>query len=87
MGIEIQYYSLVDFGGFKNIIDTLGGITIDIPEGFTDTTYPTPDNGYMTIHFDSGVTLLDGEKALQYARSRHSTSDFARSLRQQQIVK
>jgi anionic cell wall polymer biosynthesis LytR-Cps2A-Psr (LCP) family protein len=40
----------------------------------------------MTVHFDTGVQLMSGERALQYARSRHSTSDFARSLRQQLIV-
>jgi anionic cell wall polymer biosynthesis LytR-Cps2A-Psr (LCP) family protein len=41
----------------------------------------------MTFHINSGRNLLDGKTALMYARSRHSTSDFARSLRQQQIIK
>ncbi|HCY20427.1 TPA: hypothetical protein DIC40_00890 [Patescibacteria group bacterium] len=43
--------------------------------------------GYMTLHVNTGVQLFSGERALMYARSRHSTSDFDRSLRQQQIMK
>jgi anionic cell wall polymer biosynthesis LytR-Cps2A-Psr (LCP) family protein len=53
LGIKIPYYALVDFGGFKNLIDTLGGVTVDVPEAFSDSTYPTLDNGYMTVHFTS----------------------------------
>lgn len=87
MGITIPYYALVDFGWFKEVVDTLGGITIDVPEAFSDSTYPTANNGYMTVTFASWIQNMDGEKALQYARSRHTTSDFARSLRQQTIVK
>lgn len=87
MGLDIPYYALIDFEWFKNVIDTLWGVTIDVPEGFVDTTYPTKNNGYMTVSFSSGIQNMNGEKALQYARSRHSTSDFARSLRQQQIIR
>lgn len=53
MGLKIDYYALVDFGGFKSLIDTLGGITVTVPESFVDTTYPTLDNGYMTVSFTS----------------------------------
>ncbi len=86
MGLKISYYAMVDFNGFKNVIDTLGGIEINVPNTIHDTTYPNNNGGYMTVHIDSGVNLMNGEIALQYARSRHSTSDFARSLRQQQII-
>ncbi|MFA5747752.1 MAG: LCP family protein [Candidatus Absconditabacterales bacterium] len=86
-GLKIHYYALVDFDGFKDFIDSLGGITIDVPKPITDNTYPTENNGYMTFHVNSGVNNFSGETALMYARSRHSTSDFSRSLRQQQIIK
>ncbi|MCX6824323.1 MAG: LCP family protein [candidate division SR1 bacterium] len=86
MGIKTPYYALIGFDGFQNVIDTLGGITVDVPEGFTDYTYPKNELQIMTVHFDTGVQIMSGERALQYARSRHSTSDFARSLRQQLIV-
>ncbi len=87
MGIKTPYYALIDFEWFKNIIDTLGGINIDVPEELTDSTYPKNEMQIMTVHFDTGVQVMSGERALEYARSRHSTSDFSRSLRQQLIVK
>lgn len=87
MGIKTSYYALIDFEWFKTVIDTLGGITIDVPQTIHDVTYPNGKWWYMTVHFDTWVNLMDGERALQYARSRHSTSDFSRSLRQQLIVK
>lgn len=87
LGLKLDYYALVDFDGFQGLIDTLGGITVNVPEWFSDSTYPTANNGYMTVKFSSGIQNMNGEKALQYARSRHSTSDFSRSLRQQIIVK
>ncbi len=86
MWLKSHYYALIDFEWFKNVIDTIGGITIDVPETIHDVTYPNGKWGYMTVHFDTWVTSMDGEKALQYARSRHSTSDFSRSQRQQLIV-
>lgn len=87
MGINISYYAVIDFEGFKNVIDTLGGIEIDVQKPIHDTTYPTENLGYMTFHVNTGLQLFSGERALMYARSRHSTSDFDRSLRQQQIIK
>ena len=86
MWIKTPYYALIDFEWFQRVIDTLGGITINVPEDLTDFTYPKNETQVMTVHFDSGINLMDGESALQYARSRHSTSDFSRSLRQQLIV-
>ena len=86
MGLKISYYAMIDFEWFKNVVDTLGGITVDVPKTIHDVTYPNGKWWYMTVHFDTWVNLLDGEKALQYARSRHSTSDFSRSLRQQLII-
>lgn len=89
-GIPIDYYIMVDFQGFEQIIDTLGGIDIDVPRTLHDTQYPDPLPGdpyhYKTIHFDPGLQRMNGKRALQYARSRMSTSDFDRARRQQQIL-
>ncbi len=83
-----NYYVMFDFDGFQNIIDTLGWITIDVPEVIHDVTYPSGEGwNVMTVHFDTGAIFMSGARALQYARSRHSSSDFSRSLRQQLIVK
>lgn len=86
MGLTIPYYAMIDFAGFEKVIDTLGGIHVDVPSTLHDVAFPNEKGWYMTIHIDSWVNLMDGKTALQYARSRHSTSDFSRSLRQQLIL-
>ena len=85
--LKIPYYALIDFQWFESLIDTLWWITIDVPKTIHDTTYPTEDKWYMTFHVNSWINTMDWKTALMYARSRHSTSDFDRSLRQQQIIK
>lgn len=84
--IPIHYYVLIDFGGFRKIIDTLGGIDIDVPEAIDDPEYPTEDYGIMHLQIPAGFQHMDGDLALKYARSRKSTSDFDRSRRQMQVI-
>lgn len=85
--IKAPYYAIVDFNGFKWVIDAIGGIEVDVPERIYDTTYPNDANRwYITFHVERWVQQMDGTTALRYARSRHSSSDFARSARQQQII-
>jgi LCP family protein required for cell wall assembly len=89
-GILVDYYIMVDFKAFDKIVDTLGGIDVDVPKELHDTRYPDPRPGdphaYKTIHFDTGMQHMDGTRALEYARSRMSTSDFDRAKRQQLIL-
>lgn len=84
---EIHYFVNLDFEWFRKIIDTLGGIDINVPDAIVDTTYPGPNHTYQTFRISAGPQTLDGSTALKYARSRHTTSDFDRSLRQQLIIK
>jgi len=86
-GLTIPYYVLLDFQGFEDIINTLGGVDINVAKPLKDVTYPDRQRGIMTFKVNSGMNHFSGETALMYARSRHSTSDFDRSLRQQQILK
>jgi LCP family protein required for cell wall assembly len=95
LGVGINYFVGVDFGAFKQAVDAVGGITIDVPAAFTDNQYPAGECdlgncGYETVHFNKGVQHMNGATALVYARSRHGNdgqgSDFARSRRQQQII-
>lgn len=89
VGMNIPYYAVVDFKGFEKFIDWIGGININIPETIHDTQYPVSEEWdwrYGTFYIQAGLHTLDGSTALKYARSRHSTNDFSRSLRQQQIV-
>jgi LCP family protein required for cell wall assembly len=85
-GIPIEYYARVDFRGFERLIDTVGGVIIDVDTPVKDDEYPTDDYGYMRIYFAPGPQWMDGRTALQYARSRHGTNDFARAGRQQRVL-
>ena len=85
--VDINYYALIDFQWFKKFVDKLGGVDVDVPYDLVDTQYPNENWGYETFRISKGPHHLDGATALKYARSRHSTSDFSRALRQQQIIK
>jgi len=89
-GIPIDGYLMVDFGTFVRIVDALGGIDVEVPETLHDTRYPNPKPedpyGYKTVHFDAGRQHMDGTQAIEYARSRMSTSDFHRAKRQQLVL-
>ncbi|MBN1325812.1 LCP family protein, partial [Candidatus Falkowbacteria bacterium] len=88
--MPINYYARVDFAGFTKLIDELGGLKIYVDTAFTDNEFPTDDFGYQSVSFKSGWQKMDGQTALNYARSRHGTngeaSDFARSKRQQKVL-
>ena len=89
-GIPIDGYLMVDFSTFVKIVDALGGIDVDVPKTLHDTRYPDPRPGdlyaFKTIHFDPGLQHMDGTRAIEYARSRMSTTDFDRAKRQQLVL-
>jgi LCP family protein required for cell wall assembly len=74
LGIPIHYYVRVDFQGFIQIIDTVGGIDVDVD-------CPLPD-----IKLSAGMHHMSGNEALRYARSRYSTNDFDRGRRQRKVL-
>lgn len=83
---DIDHSVRVSFQGFVDLVDALGGITIDVPSHIIDYTYPTHDGGTMVIEFQAGEQKMDGENALIYARTRHGDSDYERARRQQQVI-
>jgi anionic cell wall polymer biosynthesis LytR-Cps2A-Psr (LCP) family protein len=83
----MDHYLNIDFDGFTKFIDLLGGLEIDIEEDLVDKEYPDNNWGYTTFSIKKGRQILDGATTLKYARSRHSTSDFDRSHRQQLVIK
>ena len=85
LGININYHMLVNFAAFRQAIDTVGGITVDVPTPLVDPTMAW-ENHWNPILAPAGVQQMDGVKALLYARSRETTSDFARAQRQRQIL-
>lgn len=80
-GVYIDNVIVIDFSSFKQIIDDLGGIDIELDQLFTE----TKQWGYE-FSLPAGKNHLDGESALYYARSRFSSSDFDRALRQQKMI-
>jgi LCP family protein required for cell wall assembly len=86
-GQEIHYYVKIDFQGFVEIIDVLGGVEVTLDESLIDPFYPKGETGYLeNFTLSAGKHILDGETALKFVRSRKTTSDFDRSKRQQQLL-
>ncbi len=85
-GIKIDYYAVVDFAGFEKIVNTLGGVTLDVPAPIKDDSYPGEQFNYTRIVFHTGLQHMNGIQALRYVRTRHDDNDFARGERQQQLL-
>lgn len=85
-GIRPDHYLLVDFNGFKTVINNLGGITVETEKNLSDTcaTWINP-NGWCSV--GPGPVHMNGEVALWYARSRYSTNDVERTRRAQEVIK
>lgn len=87
LGVPVHFFIQVDFEGFRNIVDTLGGIDIDVTETIDDPTFPDNNYGYDPFYIEPGHYTLDGYTALKYARTRATPgSDFSRARRQQQVL-
>lgn len=85
-GIRPARYIRLDFNGFIQMIDAVGGVTVDVPYRIYDPAYPTNTYGTMTATFEAGQQHLNGERALIYARTRHQDDDYRRVERQQQVI-
>jgi len=85
VGKSIQYGVVIDFSAFKDIVDAIGGISVDVERPFVDNFYPIAGREndmcggdrsytcrYETVIFDSGVQYMNGETALKFVRSRHA---------------
>lgn len=85
-GIRPDHYMLVNFSGFKAVVDSLGGINVQAAQNLSDTcaTWIDP-SGYCSV--GPGQVYMNGEVALWYARSRYSTSDIDRARRSQEVIK
>ncbi len=87
-GYKLDKYILIDMYAFIDVIDLIGGIDITLKNAVIDPTYRTVDNGVVgTLHYLPGDYHLGGKEALRLARTRHTSSDFARAERQQLILK
>lgn len=86
-GLPIHYYAQLDFEGFTKAVDVVGGIDVYLSKAINDPLYPNFTHGYDPFQISAGWHHLDGATALKVVRSRHDSSDFDRSARQQEVVK
>lgn len=82
-GIPIHYAVIVNFQAFKDLVDSVGGVELNLDKPFSEAV-PFEEG---TISLPAGKQTIDGKTALLYARARFSSSDFDRSRRQQEIIK
>jgi LCP family protein required for cell wall assembly len=85
-GLDIKYFVEVNFQGFRQVVDALGGVTINVQIPVLDDNFPQPGAKRLRLYVPAGVQHMTGDEALDYARSRKSTSDFERGARQQRVI-
>lgn len=80
-GLDLDYYMQINFTGFEKLIDAIGGITVDVPQGFTN-----KNGGKYT--FTTGPNKMDGKKALAFARERYAlaSGDNERGKNQMRVI-
>ncbi len=86
-GLSISGYIAVDMYAFIDLINILGGIDVYLKSDLIDPTYMVRDNGkWSTLYYEKGMHHLNGIEALRITRSRHTSSDFGRTSRQQLVL-
>ena len=83
LGVGIDHFVEVDFHGFKDIVQTLGGVWFPVDRRYYNKNVGTAETNYANIDLRPGYQKLDGAEALAFARYRHDDSDFVRAARQQ----
>jgi LCP family protein required for cell wall assembly len=88
LGIHVDHYMVLNFSAFVNFIDTIGCISLDVPESISDPLYPDANYGYDPFYMSAGhYDEVCGQQALKYARTRATFGgDFDRAARQQQVI-
>lgn len=87
LGVRLDGAVVVNLAGFVRLVDTLGGLWIQVPARLYDANYPLEDgSGHIVVDIRPGCRHLDGRLALAYARSRHQDSDYGRMARQQAVL-
>lgn len=87
LGIPIDHSLVINFDGFRRMVDAIDGINVFVPEAIDDAAFPDESYGTYRLLIPSGYQHMDGELALAYARTRHGNSDLHRAQRQQDVLK
>lgn len=95
LGAPIHGWMTIDFNGFRDLVNALGGVNVNVQREFT-ARYPENDDPsvsakWINVKFRKGPQQMDGEQAIRYARARYIAdpaegSDFARAARQQRLL-
>ena len=84
--LDIKYFVEVNFDGFRQVVDALGGVTINVQIPLVDDRYPATGGRLKRVYIPAGIQHMNGQQALVYARSRHTSTDFDRGQRQQRVL-
>jgi LCP family protein required for cell wall assembly len=87
LGVKIDHFVEIDFHGFKDIVDDVGGIWFPVDQRYFNQNVGTAATNYANIDLQPGYQRLDGDQALEFARYRHDDSDFVRAARQQLLLR
>lgn len=85
-GRPVDAVVVADLWGMIKVVDAMGGIDINVPASVYDASYPDPILGRIELYIPAGRQHFDGRTALAYARTRYSSSDYARMARQQALL-
>ena len=86
-GLPVSYLITVNFHGFKEVVDKLGGIWLDIDRRYYNKNTGASYNDYANINLQPGYQRLTGQQALDFVRFRHTDDDLHRNARQQEFVR
>jgi polyisoprenyl-teichoic acid--peptidoglycan teichoic acid transferase len=87
LGVPIDYYVMVNFTAFLDIMDVIGPVEVCIPEAIEDLDYPDGSYGTRPVYFDPGCQDLPPDRLLEYSRTRATANgDIDRAARQQQVM-
>jgi LCP family protein required for cell wall assembly len=87
IGQPVQYYARINFRGFVELVDMIGGVDVVVENTIYDDKYPTDDYQTQVFYLEAGTQHLDGETALKYVRTRNVDDDYGRAGRQQQVIR
>jgi LCP family protein required for cell wall assembly len=85
-GLPINFLITVNFHGFKEVVDKIGGVWMDVDRRYYNRNTGAYYNDYANINLQPGYQLLSGQQALDFVRFRHTDDDLHRNARQQQFV-
>jgi LCP family protein required for cell wall assembly len=86
-GLPVNYLITVNFHGFKEVVDNLGGIWMDVDRRYYNRNTGAYYNNFANINLQPGYQQLSGQAALDFVRFRHTDSDLTRNSRQQEFVR